>query len=134
MLSKRFILSFIAVFVTFSLYGYLVWGVLLGETVHADMGNVFRPEPMMAWIFIAYALMAYVMVRIWKHGQEDKGLSEGFRYGLLTGVLFASAELIAYAVQPIIMKGALMAFGIDVVMFIIAGMVLAFVYKAVGTK
>ena len=134
--SKRFIISFIAVFVTFSLYGFLVWGVLLAEAMYAEMGNIWRVEgeEHMAWIFIAYALMSYVMVRIFKHGQEDKGIAEGVRYGLLAGVLFGSAELIAYAVQPITMKGALMAFGIDVVMFVIAGVVLSVVYKAVGAK
>ncbi len=134
--SKRFIISFIAVFVTFSLYGFLVWGVLLAEAMYAEMGNIWRAEgeEQMAWIFIAYALMSYVMVRIFKHGQEDKGVAEGVRYGLMAGVLFGSAELIAYAVQPITMKGALMAFGIDVVMFVIAGVVLSVVYKAVGAK
>ena len=136
MLSKRFTFSTIAVFATLSIYGFLVWGVLLSDAMYAEMGGIWRAEgeELMAWIFIAYALMAYVMVRIWKHGQEDKGSAEGFRYGLLTGVLFGSAELISYAVQPITLKGALMAFGIDVVMFIIAGMVLSFVYKAVGAK
>lgn len=136
--SKRFIISFIAVFVTFSLYSFLVWGVVLAEAMYAEMGNIWRPagdvEGFMAWIFIAYALMSYVMVRIFKHGQEDKGVAEGVRYGLLAGVLFGSAELIAYAVSPITMKGALMAFGIDVVMFVIAGVVLSVVYKAVGAK
>ena len=133
---KRFIISFIAVFVTFSLYGFLVWGVVLAEAMYAEMGGIWRAEgeEQMAWIFIAYALMSYVMVRIFKHGQEEKGIAEGVRYGLMAGVLFGSAELIAYAVQPITMKGALMAFGIDVVMFVIAGVVLSVVYKAVGAK
>ncbi|MHA1543841.1 MAG: hypothetical protein ACTSU8_01755 [Alphaproteobacteria bacterium] len=134
MFNKRILISTIAVFVTFSVYGWLVWGVLLSEALYAEMGGIWRAEgeEQMAWIFIAYALMAYVMAWIWKYGNEDKGVGEGVRYGLMLGALFGSAELIAYAVQPITMKGALMAFGIDVVMFVIAGIVLSVVYKKVG--
>ncbi|MEE8295088.1 MAG: hypothetical protein V3R64_05210 [Sphingomonadales bacterium] len=138
MFNKQILISTLAVFITFSAYGFLVWGYALGEMMYAEMGNVWRADEdasgLMHWIFIAYALMAYVMAWIWKYGNEDKGVGEGVRYGLLLGALFGSAHFIAYAVQPITMKGALMAFGIDVVMFALAGVVLSFVYKAVGDK
>lgn len=134
--SRQFIFSFMGVFVTLSLYSFVVWALLLADIMHAEMGNIWVEEAniRMPWFYIAYALMAYVMVWIWKYGQEEKGLSEGFRYGLMLGILFGSAELIGYAVEPITMKGALMAFGIDVVMFALAGVVLAFVHKSEGAK
>ncbi len=135
---KRFLISVIAVFITFSLYGFLTWGFLLGEMMFAELGNVWRASEdasaLMYWLFIAYILMAYVMVWIWKYGNEDKGIGEGVRYGLMAGILFGSAHFIAYAVQPITLKGALMAFGIDAVMFIVAGVVLSVVYKALSPK
>lgn len=134
MFNKRILISTIAVFVTFSVYGWLVWGWFLSQWTYFEMGDIWRPEgeEIMAWIFIAYALMAYVMAWIWKYGNEDKGVGEGVRYGLMLGALFSSAGLINYAVQPIVLKGALIAFGVDVVMFVIAGVVLSVVYKKVG--
>ena len=136
MLDKRILISTIAVFATFAVYGFLTWGVLLADIMHHEMGNVWRPEDAieMPWIFIAYIVMAYPMVLIWKYGQEDKGVAEGVRYGLMAGALVGATRFIAYAVQPITLKGALMAFGIDLVMFVVAGVVLSIVYKALGAK
>ena len=136
MLNKQFWLSLVAAFLTLSVYGFVVWGLLLPASFFAAMGGDWRPEgeELMAWIVIADVVKAFALVWIFGFGFEDKGIAEGLRFGFFTGLLFASPQLIMYAVRPESLSIAAGAFAIDLVSFLLAGAVLAIVYRATGGR
>lgn len=131
-MSKRLLIHSVVVFLAFSLYGFVVHGILLEDT-YAQQPGLWRSEAeteaLMHWIFIAYALMAVVFAMMFAKGYEDRGLGEGLRFGLLTGVLIGAVNLIFYAVQPSTLGMALVLFAADVGMTVVAGLALAAVYK-----
>lgn len=134
---KQFLISWVAVFLTTMIFGYVVFGVLMAD-FWADPANtgdvVVRPEgsELMEWVAIANLIFAYVFVRVWRHGYEGTGIGEGVRYGLMMGVFWGTFEMINYAFMPVPMNTMMIGFAGDVAMFVVAGIVLAKVYPAVA--
>ncbi len=131
MLNKQFVLSFFAVFVTLSVFGFVVWGLLLPESFYAAVGLNWRGEgdEHMAWIVISDVIKAFVLVWLFGFGFEGKGIGEGLRFGFFAGLLFATPNLVTYAVQPVAFDSTLYMFAINLVSIVVAGLVLALVYK-----
>lgn len=123
--SKSVLITAAAGFVTFSLYGFIVHGILL-QDLYADLPQgLWRPEgeEMMLWIFVAYALMAWTLSALRPAGVITS--AEGFQRGLLLGVFLGSVNFIYYAIQPWTLEVTLVAFAADVFMPAVAGLVMA---------
>jgi hypothetical protein len=135
-MNKQFWLSSLAVFVTLSIYGFVVWGMLLPASFYADTGIVWRGEGQenMAWIVISDVLKALVAVWMFRIGYQNKGIAEGVRFGLLAGALFSIPNLVTYAVQPVPLGHTLCMFSINLLSFVLAGAVLAWVYGATAAR
>ncbi len=131
-MSKRFLIHSAVVFVVFSLYGFVVHGILLEDTYNKVPG-LWRPQAetdaLMHWFFIAYALMAVPFAMIFAKGYENRGLGEGLRFGLLIGIFLGAVNLIFYAVQPSTVNLTIITFLADIGMTVAAGLALAAVYK-----
>ena len=131
-MSKRLLIHSAVVFVVFSLYGFVVHGILLEDTYNKVPG-LWRPQAetdaLMHWFFIAYALMAVPFTMIFAKGYENRGLGEGVRFGLLIGIFLGAVNLIFYAVQPSTLNLTIITFLADVGMTVAAGLALAAVYK-----
>ena len=131
-MSKRFLIHSAVVFVVFSLYGFVVHGILLEDTYNKVPG-LWRPQAetdaLMHWFFIAYALMAVSFSMIFAKGYENRGLGEGLRFGLLIGIFLGAVNLIFYAVQPSTVNLTIITFLADIGMTVAAGLALAAVYK-----
>ena len=125
--SKSVLLSAIAGFIVFSLYGFVVHGNLLQDLYAAQPAGLYRAEadsqPLMHWIFIAYALMAWVMAILRPAGVDT--VAEGLQRGALLGVFLGAVNFILYAVQPMTFDAAVIVFIADVVMVALGGGIIA---------
>ena len=123
--SKSILITAAAGFVVFSIYGVVVHGFLLADMYAGLPEGLWRPEgeEMMLWIFVAYALMAWVMA-VLRPADVDTPVA-GFQRGLLVGVFLGSVNFIFYAIQPWTLEVTLAAFVADVVMIALGGAVIA---------
>lgn len=127
LISKSILVAAAAGFVTFSIYGVVVHGMLLTGLYEGMPTTLWRPEgeEMMLWIFIAYALMAWMMAVLRPANLVTP--IEGLQRGALLGVFLGSVNFIYYAIQPWTLDVTLAAFLADVVMVALAGAVIALV-------
>ena len=134
MMDKRFLISWLAVFVAWMLGDLAVHGILL-KADYAALPNLFRPESEAQQYFglmvLAHVMLAGALVWIYSRGAEAKPwLQQGVRFGvavaLLTTVPF---YMIYYVVQPMpvgtVVKQVVLASILDVLL----GMVAAFMYR-----
>ena len=131
--NKTLWIGYVAVFVFWQIYGYLVHEVMLSETYMA-LASAFRPEAdmldMMWMMMVGGALYLFLFCYIFTRGHEGKGIAEGVRYGLLMG-LFMSIPMSVdqYVVYPLTASLAVTWFVTGVIGFVIAGAVFAAIYK-----
>lgn len=129
MFAKNVLILAVVGFVVFSLYGYLVHGILLQDMYNSLPGAFWRSEAesqaLMHWIFIAYALMAWVLALL--RPDDLTSVSDGFQRGGLIGVFLGSVNFINYAIMPMTMKATLVVFAADVVMVALVVAAMAFV-------
>ena len=104
-MGRKFLISFVIMFVMTVAFGYIVHDLLLGAD-YAQVAQLFR-DPAdtshMPFLFIGQAFYAAGFTWIYLKGKEDKPfLMQGVRYGLAIAALAAvSMYLIYYAVQPL---------------------------------
>ncbi len=133
-MSKKFLISWVVIFVVWMVGSFLVHGLMLGE-VYASMGSLYRPEAdqqaYFPYMLAAHVIMAGAFVWIYQRGSEDKPwLAQGVRYGVAITLLAAvPTYMIYYAVQPL--PGNLVAHQIigDGLLLIVLGVVVAFLNK-----
>ena len=128
---KKMLIGFVAVFITLEVLDFLIHGVILMST-YAAMQNVWRTD-MMAKMWILHVvkiITAFFFVVIFSKGFENKGIMEGLRYGFYVGMIVASGfGLGSYASFPIPHMLAIHWFVLTLVEYLVAGVVVAQVYK-----
>ncbi len=128
---KRLIIAWIAVFIAFQVMDYVVHTLILGPTYMA-MTDVWRSDMMdKMWMFIPMGIIiTFLFVYIFVKGYENKGRMEGLRYGLIIGLFMnIPAAFSSHVLYPIEMGLAVKWFVFGMVEFIIAGIILAAIYK-----
>lgn len=128
-MNKKVWLGFVAVFVTLEILDYVVNTLVLGSLYssitiwRADMNSKM-------WIFSLVTLVgSFFLSFIFSKGYEGKGMPEGVRYGLYTGIwLNVGKAYGTYAMIAIPYALALEWFLYGVVEYIVAGMVLATIF------
>ena len=134
-MNKKFMISWVAVFVVWMVGGMLVHGVWLGETYEA-MTNMMRPmaeqEGLMHFMLIAHALMAAAFVWIYQRGQEDKPwMAQGLRFGVAIALLAPIPTfMIYYTVQQTPGMLAVQQSIGDSIVVVILGLLVAFLNKS----
>lgn len=129
-MNKKLWMGFIAVFIVMEILEVLVNGVILKSTYMA-LQSVWRPDMMSKmWIFhVVYLITSFMFAFIFSKGYEGKGIGEGVRYGFYMGLLLALPMAYgSYAAFPIPYSLALQWFIYGMIEYIIAGMVLAWVF------
>ncbi len=131
-MNKKFLISWIAIFVVWMLGSFVVHGVLLGADYSA-LTNMMRTEAQQQayfhWMLIAHGIMAGAFVWIYNRGSEDKPwMQQGIRYGI---ALLAPVPvyLIYYAVQQIPGMIVVKQIVFDSALLVILGIVVAFLIK-----
>ena len=134
-MNKKFLMSWIAVFVIWMVGSFVVHVVLLGADYANAESNLMRPEAelegLFHWMLLARVIMSGAFVWIYGRGKEDKPwVQQGVRFGIAVALLAAvPAYMISYVVQPtpgiIVVKQIIF----DSVLIVILGIVVAFLNK-----
>ena len=103
---KKFLMSWLVLFVAWMIGSMVVHGVWLGDGYKA-LGDLYRPEEAQMDLFtlmlFAHVLLAAGFVWIYQRGISDAPwLGQGLRYGIAIAVLAPiPTYLIYYVVQPL---------------------------------
>jgi hypothetical protein len=129
----RYVLGSIIIFLFFYIMEWLFHGLILSGWYN-EAGGLLRPDLEaggLYWLMLlGLLILAFGFTFVFLKGYENKGVAEGFRYGLYVGLaFFVSTSLIGYGVFPLTAK-ILIAWiiGYPVIM-ILGGMIFAAVYK-----
>jgi hypothetical protein len=129
-MNKKVWLGFIATFVTMEILDGVVNMVILSSAYQSTM-QVWRPDMMSKmWIFHLLMLIgSFFFTFIFSKGFENKGIVEGVRYGIYTGIWLSVGKAYGtYAMIAIPYSLALQWFIYGVLEYVIAGVVLALVF------
>lgn len=134
--TKTVLLTAVAGFFVFSIYGFVIHGIMLQDTYNSLPSTMWRSEAdseaLMHWIFIAYILMAWMLAVL--RPDYVTNLACGLKYGAAAGVFLGSVNLINYAIQPITMNVTLITFAADVVMVALVMAAMAVVANKISDK
>ena len=135
-MNKKFLVAWLVVFVVMMLGGIAIHGMLLQEEYLAT--GLMRPEAeqqgFMAWMLLAHVMMAGAFTWIYARGVENKPwLGQGLRFGLALA-LFATVPvyLIYYCVQPLPEMLVIRQIAYDLILMLVVGAVVAFLYRGQG--
>jgi len=132
---KKFWISFVALFVILEILNLLIHNVILGSTYsQPEVSKIFRSmEDMQSkmWIFwVSDLVWTYFFTLLFVKGYENKGITEGLRFGayigLFTGIPMAYAS---YALYPLPYSLAFQWFIYTFISCLILGAVITFTYK-----
>lgn len=129
---QRYLIAAIAAAVFVFLYGWIVHGVVLADYwAESLVEGAMRPqgEEIMWAIALGCLLQGLALAFIFVRGYEDRGIMEGFRFGLLVTWFIAALSVLWYGLTP--MEPAQLVVGIvfDGIMYIGAGVILAALYR-----
>lgn len=100
---KKFLLTSLAVFVTYQILEFVIHNIVLSSDYEGLM-SVWRPDMMdKIWImYVTGAIFSLLFVYIFTKGQEGKGVMEGVKYGFIIGLLVSFVGAFnQYMVYPI---------------------------------
>lgn len=134
-MNTRFIVSVIAAFAVIFGFQYVYHGVLLMPTYEAT-ASVWRPmtemQQMMPWCIGAKLALAIAFTWIFSKHYEGRGVGEGVRFGLYTGMLLGISTFMSYIHLPISLGLAAAWFVGEVAMAVLVGITLSYTYRAKG--
>jgi hypothetical protein len=127
---KRILVGAFVSFVAFQLMSLVVDFWYLAPD-YAAAKSVFRPDmDRLMWVYIVLsAVGSYFFSFIFSKGYEGKGMAEGLRYGFYIGVWMSMGMAYGtYAMVAIPYSLAMKWFILGIAQYMIAGVVLAFVF------
>lgn len=138
-MNKKFLLTWVAVFVVWFLGSYLVHGVLLSHD-YGLLPALFRSmedQQKHFWaLLLAHVIFAGAFVWIYARGAESKPwLQQGVRFGLaITLLAIVPTYLIYFAVQPMPGAVVLKQIVLDGIVTIIVAAVAAWMYRSAPAR
>ena len=136
-MNKKFLISWLVIFVVWMAGSFAVHGAFLGDA-YAALGSLYRPEAeqqqTFPYMLAAHVILAGAFVWIYQRGSEDKPwLAQGVRYGIAIWLLASvPTYLIYYAVQPLPLDLVIKQIVGEGILIIILGAVVAFLNKPVS--
>jgi hypothetical protein len=123
---KKFFIAFIAAFVFLFVFGFIWYGNLM-HGVHQEVPALWRPEAEFKehflWLILGHVVMAFFLTLLCVKFVPAGGA------GGCTKLVYAGADLITFAVQPLttkILGGWIVG---DLIQFAIAGAIIGAIYK-----
>lgn len=130
--TKRYVLSAVAAYVFMFAFDFVWHGLLLSDQYKATQA-LWRPEADMGSFFpVAMAVglaLAFLIAFVFTRNYENRGLSEGARFGLYLGVFLGLTAFGIYPYLAMPLGLAAMWFVGGMIKGVGAGMVLALVYR-----
>jgi len=133
-MNKKFIISWLVVFVAWMVGSFVVHGVLLHDD-YAKLPGLFRPETEAQQYFplmiLAHVIMAGAFVWIYARGVESKPwLAQGVRFGIAVALLaVVPIYMIYYVVQPMPGMHVVKQIVFDGILVTMLGVIVAFMYR-----
>ena len=128
---KKFFIAFIAAFVFIFAFGFIWYGKLL-HGIHSEVPVLWRPEMdapnYMSWLILGHVVMAFFLTMLCAR-YATGGAGAGARLGFMVALVYAGADFITYAVQPLTTKILCGWIVGDLLMFAIAGAIIGAIYK-----
>ena len=130
---KKFFFAFIAAFGFIFLFGFLWYGKLMHGAhqevpilwrTEADFGNHFSS------LVFGHILMAFFLTLLCARFVPAGGAGACAMLGILVALIYAGADLITFAVQPLTTKILCGWIAGDLIQFTIAGAIIGAVYKS----
>ena len=134
-MDKKFLISWVVLFVVWMAGSFLVHGVLLNADYMA-LRNLFRPpedaQTFFPLMIIAHVFLSGALVWIYSRGVEAKPwLAQGLRFGLAVAFLTViPTYMIYYVVQPMPGATVIKQLIFDGVLVVLLGVVVAFLYRS----
>ncbi|MCH7503492.1 MAG: hypothetical protein IIA10_09065 [Proteobacteria bacterium] len=134
-MNKKFLISWLVVFVASMAGGFVVHVVLLGAG-YAELPNLFRSDAESQQYFhlmlLAHIIMAGALVWIYQRGQENKPwLQQGARFGIAVALLGpVPLYIIYYVVQPMPGSHVVQQMVYDGALMVLLGILTAFMNRA----
>ena len=129
---KNIIIAFIAAFVFLFVFGFLWYGTLM-HGAHQEVPTLWRPEAEFKdhflWLVFGHIVMAFFLALLCAECVPAGGAGTGAKLGILIALVYAGADLITFAVQPLTTK---ILFGWivgDLIQFAVAGAIIGLIYK-----
>jgi hypothetical protein len=130
---KKFFISFVAAFGFIFVFGFLWYGKLM-HGVHQEVPALWRPEAdfgsHFSWLVFGHIVMAFFLTLLCAKFVPAGGAGACAKLGLLVALIYAGADLITFAVQPLTTKILCGWIVGDLVQFTIAGAVIGAIYKS----
>lgn len=130
---QRYVIGSLVVFAFFCIAEWLVHGVIL-KGWYAEGQVMLRAGGMFGgkfiWMLIGSLILTFGFCLIFTYGYQNRGVAEGFRFGLIMGITFGVApSLVKHAVYPV-PGGMAVAWAIGyLIEMILAGMIIAAIYS-----
>jgi hypothetical protein len=126
-------MAFVATYIAYNILGYLIHEVWLADT-YASLSSVWRPEAEMdskMWVFfVTSAFFCFFFCYIFARGYENRGIGEGFRFGVIITLFYTlPVAYDSFVIYPIPYSLVLQWLFSGLVVSIILGIVAAMVYK-----
>lgn len=135
MFTKKFFITFIAVFIVLFVCTYLIHDVLLASTYESEqVKNVMRSTEDITsrmWVMVIMQLVwAFFFTFFFAKGYENKGIWEGVRFGLYIGVFYYMVTSYnAFVVYQLPYSLTFQWFIYGLIQALILGVVAALLYK-----
>jgi len=129
---KHYIISTVCVFVFFFFFDWMYHGVILMDLYNQTPHLWRSPEAMQALFPMApllQLLFAAALTFLFTRHYEARGVGEGVRFGLVTGLLIGVGQLGSYPYMPISLVLAILWFLGALVSITIAGVILSLTYR-----
>ncbi len=126
---KKFFIAFVAAFGFLFLFGFLWYGMLM-HGAHQEVPTLLRSKPDFPWLIFGHIVMAFFLTLLCAKFVPAGGASGCAKLGILVALIYAGADLITFAVQPLTTKILCGWIVGDLVQFAIAGAIIGAIYKS----
>jgi len=130
---KKFFIAFVVAFVVLFVFGFLWYGTLM-HGAHQEVPAVFRTEAdfkdHFPWLVLGHVVMAFFLTMLCAKFAPGGGAGAGAMLGFLVALVYAGADLISFAVQPLTTKILSGWIAGDLIQFAIAGAIIGAIYKS----
>ncbi|HEV8688838.1 MAG TPA: hypothetical protein VGQ91_00970 [Ideonella sp.] len=133
-MDKRFLISWVVVFIAWFFGSFVVHGVLLHDD-YMKLSGLFRPEAdaqqYFPFMILAHVMLSGALVWIYSRGAEAKPwLPQGLRFGVAVALLtVVPTYTIYYVVQPMPGATVIKQIAFDGILMLLLGALVAFLYR-----
>ena len=134
---KKFFFAFIAAFIFLFVFGFLWYGTLM-HGAHQEVPTLLRTESdfkdHFPWLVLGHIVMAFFLTLLYARFVPMGGAGAGAMLGILVALVYAGADLISFAVQPLTSKILCGWIVGGLIQFAIAGAIIGAIYKPAQVK